>query len=114
MFFFFVFLVLAGGPKLVFLSFQMHKKKILEVSFLDQCISEGRLQPIASFVIPDFEVDVESKFAIAHGAPSDLDPRVQALIQDLFDQKQIDKSLVDMGLDVRKMKLITEVRFSFF
>jgi hypothetical protein len=37
-----------------------------------------------------------------------LDPRVQALVKLLFDEKEIDRSLVDMGLDVRKIKLINQ------
>jgi poly [ADP-ribose] polymerase len=37
-----------------------------------------------------------------------LDPRVQELIKILFDQKEIDRSIVDLGVDVRRIGQITQ------
>jgi hypothetical protein len=34
------------------------------------------------------------------------------LIKTLFDEKEMDRSLVDMGLDVRKIKLIDQTKIS--
>lgn len=37
---------------------------------------------------------------------------MQDLIKTLFDEKEMDRSLVDMGLDVRKIKLIDQTKIS--
>jgi len=47
-----------------------------------------------------------------------VEQRVQEIVKMLFNQSTIDRSLVDLGVDVRKMSLITpksiqDVRFPF-
>jgi len=37
-----------------------------------------------------------------------LDPRVQELLKILFDQKEIDRSIVDLGVDVRRIAQLTQ------
>lgn len=90
------------------ISILMHKKKVLDVSFIDAAVANNAVPPPAKFCLSEFDEDVESKYSIAKEAASSLDPRVQRLVTDLFDQKQLDKSLVELGLDVRRISLVTQ------
>jgi len=87
---------------------QLHNIPIVEISYLEECITKKKILDHSQFLIPDFVVDVESKFKIKKEAESSLDPRVQEIVKLLFDQKEIDRSLVDLGLDVRKISSITQ------
>jgi hypothetical protein len=86
----------------------MHRMRILNVAFIDNAIKNDIMPNLAQFQIKEFDDDMEAKFSVTSSVPSNLDPRVQHLVQDLFDQKQIDRSLVEMGLDVRKISLVTQ------
>jgi len=51
---------------------------------------------------------MKSKFQVIEDVPSSLDPRVQEIVQILFDQKEIDRSILDLGVEVRKISQITQ------
>jgi hypothetical protein len=87
---------------------QMYAIKIVDLEYLHECGRQGKKLNPDNFILQSFTVDVESKYRINTDIPSSLDPRVQSVIQELFDQKELDRSLVDMGMDVRKMKLVTQ------
>jgi len=86
----------------------MYGLPIVDAEFIDKSIAAQKKVDHTPFLIPGFAVDVESKYKINEQAKSDLDKRVQDLIKILFDQNEMSRSLVDLGLDVRKMSLITE------
>eukprot|EP01120_Amphizonella_sp_Union-15-10_P017464 TRINITY_DN96_c0_g1_i1.p1 TRINITY_DN96_c0_g1~~TRINITY_DN96_c0_g1_i1.p1 ORF type:complete len:511 (-),score=108.14 TRINITY_DN96_c0_g1_i1:165-1601(-) len=86
----------------------MYKIPIVDPEFIDKCIETKKKVDHVPYALAGFEIDVESKFKVDQQASSSLDPRVQDLIKLLFDQNEISRSLVDLGLDVRKMSLITE------
>jgi poly [ADP-ribose] polymerase len=85
----------------------MHRVPIVDDLFLDHCIARKTLLDTALYEIKAFKADIEDKFKIKSDVPSALDPRVQQVIEMMFNQKTIDRSLVDLGVDVRKMSLIT-------
>jgi len=87
---------------------QMHSIPIVDDTYLDECIAQKKVLDTQKFIIPAFVVDVESKFKVKKEAESSLDPRVQEIAKMLFDQKEIDRSLVDLGVDVRKISMITQ------
>eukprot|EP01123_Difflugia_compressa_P004961 TRINITY_DN1648_c0_g2_i1.p1 TRINITY_DN1648_c0_g2~~TRINITY_DN1648_c0_g2_i1.p1 ORF type:complete len:483 (-),score=84.40 TRINITY_DN1648_c0_g2_i1:141-1589(-) len=87
---------------------QVYSIPIVDGSFLDECIEQNKLVDKNQFIIKAFLVDVESKFKVKKEVESSLDPRVQEIVTMLFDQKEIDRSLVDLGVDVRKISLITQ------
>jgi len=91
---------------------QMHNIPIIESAFIADCVKENRYLNVENYVIPQFQVDIEAKYRVKADVPSSLDPRVQDLIQNLFDQNTLDTSLVDLGLDVRKIKLIDQSSIS--
>jgi len=37
---------------------------------------------------------------------------VQQVVQEFFDQKELDRSILEMGLDVRKIKLVTQQKIT--
>jgi hypothetical protein len=90
----------------------MHNKPIVTLGFIDKCIECGAPADHTPFLIPSLLLDVESRYKINKDTASSLDPRVQSLVKLLFDEKEIDRSLVDMGLDVRKMKLVDQKTIS--
>jgi len=67
-----------------------------------------KLLPTDKYIIPEFVVDIESKFQVKEGVESNLDKKVQEIITMLFDQRELDRSLVDLGMDVRRVQLITQ------
>eukprot|EP01129_Flabellula_baltica_P002999 TRINITY_DN12865_c0_g1_i1.p1 TRINITY_DN12865_c0_g1~~TRINITY_DN12865_c0_g1_i1.p1 ORF type:complete len:501 (-),score=112.46 TRINITY_DN12865_c0_g1_i1:47-1489(-) len=81
---------------------------IVDDSYIDDCISRRSVLNTSDYLIEAFIVDVESRYKVKEDVPSNLDPRVQEIVNLLFDQQELDRSLVDMGMDVRKMKLVTE------
>jgi len=81
---------------------------IVHDNYIDDCIARNQRLPVDNHVIREFLVDVESRFLVKTDVPSNLDPRVQELINLLFDQREIDSSLVDLGMDVRRVHLITQ------
>jgi poly [ADP-ribose] polymerase len=85
---------------------------IVTFEFVAQSVAKGSLIPHQQYLIKALVVDLESKFKINSSVPSDLPPKVQDLIKTLFDEKEMDRSLVDMGLDVRKIKLIDQTKIS--
>lgn len=87
---------------------QMYSIPIVTDSWLDESLTAKRLLPTNTFIIPNFVVDVEAKFGVNKASQSSLDPRVQKVVSMLFDQKEIDRSLVDLGVDVRQIANITE------
>lgn len=88
---------------------QTYNVPVVESSFIAECVKAGRyMSSLEDFVIPQFVEDIEAKYRIKNDVPSSLDPRVQELVANLFDQQTMDDSLVDLGLDVRKMKLIDQ------
>eukprot|EP01121_Diplochlamys_sp_Union-15-3_P016227 TRINITY_DN5482_c0_g4_i1.p1 TRINITY_DN5482_c0_g4~~TRINITY_DN5482_c0_g4_i1.p1 ORF type:complete len:479 (+),score=84.01 TRINITY_DN5482_c0_g4_i1:82-1518(+) len=89
---------------------QMYGIPIVDPEFLDKCIEAKRKVDHKAFIISGFNVDVESKFKVNTTSSSDLDPSVQEVVNMLFDQKEMSRSLIDLGLDVRKMSLITEAK----
>eukprot|EP01130_Rhizamoeba_saxonica_P014930 TRINITY_DN65_c0_g1_i2.p1 TRINITY_DN65_c0_g1~~TRINITY_DN65_c0_g1_i2.p1 ORF type:complete len:262 (-),score=58.76 TRINITY_DN65_c0_g1_i2:748-1506(-) len=87
---------------------QTYSIPILEDSFVDKCIEEGHVVPVDAFIIPEFVIDVESKFMVKEDVPSNLPQSVQDIISMLFNEAELDRSLVDMGMDVRRIKLLTQ------
>eukprot|EP01127_Copromyxa_protea_P009599 TRINITY_DN2278_c0_g1_i4.p1 TRINITY_DN2278_c0_g1~~TRINITY_DN2278_c0_g1_i4.p1 ORF type:complete len:379 (+),score=44.24 TRINITY_DN2278_c0_g1_i4:210-1346(+) len=85
---------------------QMHSIPIVSDDYLDACIARKSFLPLAQYIIPGFVVDTEKKFEVKRNAESSLDPRVQNIIKMLFDQSEIDRSLVDLGVDVRRISLV--------
>jgi len=81
---------------------------IVEDKYLDDCVTQRQKLPVEDYIIKAFYVDVEGKFQVKKDVPSSLDPRVQDLVKLLFDQKEIDSSLVDMGMDVRRINDVTQ------
>jgi len=81
---------------------------IVDDSYIDDCISNSQRLPVEKYTIKEFYVDVEGKFLVKKDVPSNLEPRVQDLINLLFDKKEIDGSLVDLGMDVRRINEVTQ------
>jgi len=87
---------------------QMHNIPIVSDNYLDDCIKQSKVLDSKPYLLKTFIVDVESKFRVKTDVESSLDPRVQEIVKILFDQKEIDRSLVDLGVDVRKLPMITQ------
>lgn len=76
--------------------------------------------PTNGYIIPGFLLDTERKFEVKRDAESLLDlvcrlqittqvrKRVQTIVNMLFDQKEIDRSLVDIGVDVRRISQVNQ------
>eukprot|EP01128_Nolandella_sp_AFSM9_P005618 TRINITY_DN2749_c0_g1_i1.p1 TRINITY_DN2749_c0_g1~~TRINITY_DN2749_c0_g1_i1.p1 ORF type:complete len:494 (+),score=79.30 TRINITY_DN2749_c0_g1_i1:2-1483(+) len=84
-----------------------HSVPVVDDVFLSRCIQAGKLLDVNSYLIPKFKVDTESKYRVKEHAESALDPRVQDVIERLFDKNTINRSVVDLGVDVAKMSAIT-------
>lgn len=91
---------------------QTYSKPIVLDSYVDDCIMKKQLLSFDSYIIPAFLIDTEAKFKLKAEAPSSLDPRVQQLVQLLFDQNSIDRDLVDLGVDVRRISQVTQKSIS--
>lgn len=91
---------------------QMYNIPIIDSGYINDCVKENRLLNAEDYAISELKVDIEAKYRIKSDVPSALDPRVQELIQNLFNQSTMDASLVDLGLDVRKIPLINQTTIS--
>lgn len=91
---------------------QTYNLPVVESSFILDSVKENRFLNVEDYAIEHFKVDIEAKYRIKHDVPSSLDPRVQELVSNLFNQSTLDSSLVDMGLDVRKIKMIDQTSIS--
>lgn len=95
---------------------------IVDDAYVDDCLRAGRMLPVDRYVLAALTRDVESQFAVQRHVPSELDPvrpalsssraltwtqRVQELVRLLFDEKTLDRSLVELGVDVRKVQTLT-------
>jgi len=87
---------------------QMYSIPVVTDNWLDESLIAKRLLPHSDYLIQGFLLDVEAKFGVQKGAQSSLDPRVQQIVSMLFDQNEIDRSLVDLGVDVRQIANVTE------
>jgi len=75
---------------------------------VDDCIERKSIVNVNEYKIKEYIVDIESKFQVKRDVPSKLDLRVQDLVNLLFDQKELDRSLVDLGMDVRRISTLTQ------
>eukprot|EP01105_Mastigella_eilhardi_P011041 TRINITY_DN2544_c0_g1_i2.p1 TRINITY_DN2544_c0_g1~~TRINITY_DN2544_c0_g1_i2.p1 ORF type:complete len:486 (-),score=145.03 TRINITY_DN2544_c0_g1_i2:66-1523(-) len=79
------------------------KKPVVSDEFLTKCIAAGKRvkeQPYLLFVVK--RVDEGAEFQ------STLDPRVQDLVNLLFDENEMERSLTDMNLDAKRlMQVVT-------
>lgn len=87
---------------------QTYNLPVIESTFISDCVKENRYLNVEDYAIEHFKVDIEAKYRIKQDVPSGLDPRVQELVTNLFNQNTLDASLVDLGLDVRKIKFIDQ------
>jgi poly [ADP-ribose] polymerase len=90
----------------------MYNIPIIDSGFVNDCVNANRYLNVEDYAIEELKIDIEAKYRIKSDVPSDLDPRVQELIQNLFNQSNMDASLVDLGLDVRKIPLIDQSTIS--
>lgn len=91
---------------------QTYNLPVVESSFILESVKANRYLNVEDFAIEHFKVDIEAKYRNNHEVPSGLDPRVQELVTNLFNQTTLDASLVDLGLDVRKIKMIDQSSIS--